>query len=308
MCPTLFIDALNGKYENDTRWISREDFFRLRDTDPFVAMVWSFGNNMRNYLYSVEIEPLKRAIHYAVFFDDYEPGLALGYDFSFAKIFATYQQKYTAIRRFFVASKKGDSTLLPEDSQTLIGGGIQTLSSSIVGKPIPIARSREQGKWRISSDGIVFANFKKNQPKCKTWKGCIDAGRLQHRECTYRILPIRGGYSLSNSVMDYAKVEIPKDSVIYCDIPYKGTGEYVGANNFDYERFYDWASNQTEPVFISSYEMPSDRFDCVAEWNHRSTLSKYSNIAVKERLFVPHHQTERGNIEQQLPLFEGMNW
>lgn len=108
--------------------------------------------------------------------------------------------------------------------------------------------------------------------------------------------------------MDYAKVEIPKDSVIYCDIPYKGTGEYVGANNFDYERFYDWASNQTEPVFISSYEMPSDRFDCVAEWNHRSILNKDSNIAVKERLFVPHHQTERGNIEQQLPLFEGMNW
>lgn len=108
--------------------------------------------------------------------------------------------------------------------------------------------------------------------------------------------------------MDYAKVEIPKDSVIYCDIPYKGTNKYVGANNFDYERFYDWASIQTEPVFISSYEIPSDRFDCVAEWNHRSILNKDSNIAVKERLFVPHHQTERGNIEQQLPLFEGMNW
>ena len=114
MCPTLFIDALNGKYENDTRWISREDFFRLRDTDPFVAIVWSFGNNMRNYLYSVEIEPLKRAIHYAVFFDDYEPGLALGYDFSFTKSFVTHQQKYAAIRRFFVASKESDSTLLPK--------------------------------------------------------------------------------------------------------------------------------------------------------------------------------------------------
>ena len=128
------------------------------------------------------------------------------------------------------------------------------------------------------------------------------------RENTSNSTHTGGGYSLSNSVMDYAKVEIPKDSVIYCDIPYKGTNKYVGANKFDYERFYDWASNQTEPVFISSYEMPSDRFDCVAEWNHRSILNKDSNIAVKERLFVPHHQTERGNIEQQLPLFEGMNW
>ena len=77
---------------------------------------------MRNYLYRAEIEPLKRAIHYAVFFDDYEPGLALGYDFSFTKIFVTHQQKYAAIRRFFVASKESDSTLLPKSSHSLWGG------------------------------------------------------------------------------------------------------------------------------------------------------------------------------------------
>ena len=60
MCPTLFIDALNGKYNDENRWISREDFFRLKDTDPYVAVVWSFGNNLRDYLYSKEIEPLKK--------------------------------------------------------------------------------------------------------------------------------------------------------------------------------------------------------------------------------------------------------
>lgn len=197
MCPTLFIDALNGKYENDTRWISREDFFRLRDTDPFVAIVWSFGNNMRDYLYSVEIEPLKRAIHYAVFFDDYEPGLALGYDFSFAKIFATYQQKYTAIRRFFVASKKGDSTLLPEDSQTLIGGGggykhFRVQSSESLFR-LREAASRGNGEYRATESFLPISKKKKDQPKCKTWKDCIDVGRLQHRECTYRMLPMQGG-------------------------------------------------------------------------------------------------------------------
>lgn len=307
MCTTLFIDALNGKYENDTRWISREDFFRLRDTDPFVAIVWSFGNNMRNYLYRAEIEPLKRAIHYAVFFDDYEPGLALGYDFSFTKIFVTHQQKYAAIRRFFVASKEGDSTLLPKDSQTLIGGGYKNfrVQSSESLFRLREAASRGNGEYRATESFLPIS--KKTSRNAKH-------GRIVSMsvDCSTESVHIEfypyGGYSLSNSVMDYAKVEIPKDSVIYCDIPYKGTGKYVGANNFDYERFYDWASNQTEPVFISSYEMPSDRFDCVAEWNHRSILSKYSNSAVKERLFVPHHQTERGNIEQQLPLFEGMNW
>ena len=101
MCPTLFLDALSGKYNDDTRWISREDFFRLRDTDPYVAVVWSFGNNLRDYLYSQEIEPLKRAIHYAIFFSDYEPGRELGHDLSFVDDIGDVQRRYIAVKRYF---------------------------------------------------------------------------------------------------------------------------------------------------------------------------------------------------------------
>ena len=101
MCPTLFIDALNGKYQNETRWISREDFFRLKDTDPYVAVVWSFGNNLRDYLYSKEIEPLKKAIHYAIFFRDYSLGKELGYDLSFIEPISDIQRRYIAVKRYF---------------------------------------------------------------------------------------------------------------------------------------------------------------------------------------------------------------
>lgn len=101
MCPTLFIDALNGKYQNETRWISREDFFRLKDTDPYVAVVWSFGNNLRDYLYSKEIEPLKKAIHYAIFFRDYSLGKGLGYDLSFIEPISDIQRRYAAVKRYF---------------------------------------------------------------------------------------------------------------------------------------------------------------------------------------------------------------
>ena len=101
MCPTLFIDALNGKYQNETRWISREDFFRLKDTDPYVAVVWSFGNNLRDYLYSKEIEPLKKAIHYAIFFRDYSIGKDLGYDLSFIEPISDIQRRYAEVKRYF---------------------------------------------------------------------------------------------------------------------------------------------------------------------------------------------------------------
>ena len=66
-----FRKAIAGDYKNETRWISREDFKRLKDTDGYVKLCWSFGNNGLNYLYSAEIEPWKKALHYARVLNDY---------------------------------------------------------------------------------------------------------------------------------------------------------------------------------------------------------------------------------------------
>lgn len=131
--------------------------------------------------------------------------------------------------------------------------------------------------------------------------------RLQYRERQLS-LPRNSGWggnfsNITSSVLDYAKVEIPNDSVIYCDIPYEDTNVYNKAEGFDYERFYDWCEHQTQPVFISSYQMPDDRFDCIEEFSHRSTLSATANNLVTERIYVPKHQKERGNRAIQLSLF-----
>lgn len=65
--PQVFRDAIAGKYRNERRWISRENFFRLKDIDPYVRLCWSFGNNMQSYLYAPEVERFKKHLH-AVFF------------------------------------------------------------------------------------------------------------------------------------------------------------------------------------------------------------------------------------------------
>lgn len=69
----LFMAAVNGKYHNEKRWISREEFFANKDTDPYLSLCWSFGNNQRDYLYGRNVEPLKKAGHYAVMFNDFAP-------------------------------------------------------------------------------------------------------------------------------------------------------------------------------------------------------------------------------------------
>lgn len=244
MCPTLFIDALSGKYNNENRWISREDFFRLKDTDPYVAVVWSFGNNLRDYLYSREIEPLKKAIHYAIFFSDYSLGKELGHDLSFIDSIGDIRQRYLAAKRHFRL-------------QSFEGGGGRCKSHTLLGR-----------------------------------NGSATYGGGQ-------TLPI------TSSVLDYAEVEIPQNSVIYCDIPYENTNGYdKKKSGFDHERFYQWAEHQTEPVFISSYQMPADRFDCIVEFNHRSTMCAAANNLVTERIFVPKHQKERGYITKEWSLFD----
>ena len=72
--------AVNGEFKSERRWISREYFNAHKSDDPYVAICWSFGNNLRDYLYSKELEPLKKAVHYARIYNSYcllhELGLA----------------------------------------------------------------------------------------------------------------------------------------------------------------------------------------------------------------------------------------
>ena len=65
--PRLFRDAVEGRYANEERWISREDFFMFKDSDPYIRWCWSFGNDGKSYMYSRELEPFKRALHRMLF-------------------------------------------------------------------------------------------------------------------------------------------------------------------------------------------------------------------------------------------------
>ena len=62
--------AIHGKFKNETRWISHEEFDKLKNVDPYVAFCFSFGNDLKSYAYGKEIEPYKKALHYLIVFED----------------------------------------------------------------------------------------------------------------------------------------------------------------------------------------------------------------------------------------------
>ena len=88
--------------------------------------------------------------------------------------------------------------------------------------------------------------------------------------------------------VDYFELEIPNNSIIYCDIPYKDTKQYATSKNFDHDKFWQWCRDMTKQghrVFISEYQAPDD-FTCI--WSKEVTNSMNTTLTYKpfERLFI----------------------
>jgi DNA adenine methylase len=86
---------------------------------------------------------------------------------------------------------------------------------------------------------------------------------------------------------DFRNLNIPSNSIIYCDPPYKNTTKY--SKNFPHDDFYVWCrnkSNDGHTVFVSEYNMPKD-FVGVWEMEIKSSLTKNTGGKIGiERLFV----------------------
>lgn len=102
--------------------------------------------------------------------------------------------------------------------------------------------------------------------------------RLQHLNrinSLNRIKNEKNIKKITTTNKSYNQVSIKPRSIIYCDPPYIGTGEYK-EGGFDHETFYKWCRETPHPVFISEYTMPED-FKCIASFNHKSTFSGTNN-------------------------------
>lgn len=88
---------------------------------------------------------------------------------------------------------------------------------------------------------------------------------------------IKQSIKLKNVKLKYGSFDsfdYPKNSIIYCDPPYKNTTKYN--TTFDYNNFYKWCRNMKEighTIFISEYYMPDD-FKCVWQKEIVSSLTK----------------------------------
>lgn len=89
--------------------------------------------------------------------------------------------------------------------------------------------------------------------------------------------------------MNFSELEIPANTLVYCDPPYKNTLKYI--DEFDTGTFWIWVReiSKYSNVFVSEYEAPDD-FECIWAQYVSSSLSANSvgggSIISVERLFT----------------------
>ena len=85
----------------------------------------------------------------------------------------------------------------------------------------------------------------------------------------------------------YSELDIPENSIIYCDIPYFGTKQYATSRDFSHSNFWLWASimaNKGHSVFVSEYSAP-DGVKCVWEKEVTNSMNPTKTYKPTERLF-----------------------
>lgn len=83
---------------------------------------------------------------------------------------------------------------------------------------------------------------------------------------------------------DYLQMDLPPNSIIYCDPPYKDTLSYANGK-INYTTFWNWCrdlTNRGHTVYVSEYTAPDD-FRCV--WSELVMNALRENY-IKEKLWV----------------------
>lgn len=109
--------------------------------------------------------------------------------------------------------------------------------------------------------------------------------RLSALERLERVFDIKNTPGLLDvTISDYKNVNIPKNSVVYADPPYRGVG-FSYDTGFDFDTFDKWLDDVDFPVYVSEYTAPKGCV-CIAENTRPSSLAHQKRQAVTERLFV----------------------
>lgn len=327
--PEVFENAVNGKYANEKRWIDRETFQKLKDVDPYVRYCWSFGNNGINYLYAQEVEPWKKALHYARVFGDTSllQNMEIEGDGSRADVLAheaEYKEKYIrwqlshqkysqAELDKLIKNVKADAERDEEELRAYLLKALKSsgLTQAEVQRRLGTQMARHyfgRSQWGFPTREI-YQRMQEFMPLpddynelvglCRLRQSLESLERLQSLERLERLQSLESLERLErlerlqSLQLDYRNVEIPQGAVVYADPPYKNTDCTGYAGQFDYGAFEKWLSDVPFMVIVSEYNVPKGCVE-IASIKKRQTMGMGNKGGTNtEKLFVQDRFYER---------------
>ena len=315
--PELFVDAINGKYADEKRWISREDFQNLKDADPYVSLCWSFGNNRSDYLYAREIEPWKKALHYARVFGDCSLLREMGIDSDGSysdvkKHHSEYKEKYI---RWWLSKQKYTSAELDKlmkngesdierDEEELRQYLIDALKKSGLTQAEVQRRLGTQmaghyfgrSQWEFPTQEM-YEKMQEFMPLPDDYNELVGLYRLRQSleslQSLQRLQSLQSLQSLQKyknnltiTRKSYADVAIPDNTVVYADPPYKGTDQTGYKCDFDYAAFEKWLNEVPFMVIVSEYNAPAGCVEIASIKKHSLLAQGNKGGTNTEKLFV----------------------
>ena len=283
--PQTYLKALAGGFKDEERWISRQDFFRMKDTDPYVKLCFSFGNNLKTYMYNPELEPYKRALHHIIFWENYGPMEEL------------CPQVVDIIKEYCKGKdRKGRrlATGYAVADHIKQKGSVEYWQSNPMFREVKVKWSPERRGLKgseLANNALKDISTKSILPSTERLERLKSLESLERQERLQNIADMTERASLSpqdmfieTSNISYTDYVYCDGDVVYCDPPYKNTIDY--GIRFDSDAFWEWASTRSYPVYVSEYQAPED---FVSIWNKekRVLLDRESLAAPRtEHLFV----------------------
>lgn len=268
--PKTYIRALSGGFRNEERWISRQDFFKLKETDDYVRLCFSFGNSCKTYMYGPDIEPYKEAIHSIVFWEDYSKMEAL------CPAVVEIAHEYCDGK-----DRKGRRLAFGK----CVAAHVKAMGSVEYWQSNPMFRAVTV-KWSEERRGKSSCQWNRGSPleslesleRLKSLESLQSLERMQSLESLGKEAPI------VVSTDDYRNYVYHDCDVVYCDPPYAGTTGY--GREFDHEAFWQWCRTRDFPVYVSEYRAPEDFISVWCKEKRRLFNDRGLSANAVEHLFL----------------------
>ena len=305
--------AISGEYKNERRWIDRETFFNLKEKDGYIKYCWSFGNNGSAYLYSKEVEPWKKALHYARVLGDCsllkEFGInSTGTRQDIAAHKEEYKEKYIKWYLKNICLSDADFNLLKNDLDKKIKDQKEELRQYLCNalKESGLTAAEVDRRLNTQMSGHYFGRSQWAFPTREEYNKMRAFMSLKPYDEVYgyqELLQSLESLESLESLASFGKIQINcgsywdyeyKDGdVVYCDPPYEGTASYDENVIIRIEKYF----GENGRLYFSKQKAAAFDSKAFYNWVAAAPFPVYfSSYEISDSRFYPLWQKEKAQL------------